>query len=308
VVKKKNPLLKIFLIVMVIEIAFVVISGNFSKQLKIGFDDGKFVFHNVKSHFDLQEKITEEFQPDEYIKQKNLKKDEIKIYRSNKIYKFFKIFTIAGDSTALGAFQLIRMLLIVDLILLFLAFLIRKNLFKKPSQPQIIFELVYTGLEDFVCETLGKEKVHFTPYIVTLFIFIWACNMIGMIPIPGFMEPTRNLNVPLGLGIVAVVVVHSTAIRVKGLWGHLQQYVNPVKNPLFLLDIIGELSKVVSISFRLFGNILGGAIIILVVSSLVKFIIFPVGLNLFFGMFVGTIQAFVFTMLALTYIGVEISE
>jgi F-type H+-transporting ATPase subunit a len=82
----------------------------------------------------------------------------------------------------------------------------------------------------------------------------------------------------------------------------------PHKNPLFLLDIIGEASKVVSISFRLFGNILGGAIIILVVSSLVKFVIFPVGLNLFFGMFVGTIQAFVFTMLALTYIGVEISE
>ena len=72
--------------------------------------------------------------------------------------------------------------------------------------------------------------------------------------------------------------------------------------------MVGELSKAVSISFRLFGNILGGSIIILVVSSLVKFIILPVGLSLFFGMFVGTIQAFVFTMLALTYIGAEIAE
>jgi F-type H+-transporting ATPase subunit a len=71
---------------------------------------------------------------------------------------------------------------------------------------------------------------------------------------------------------------------------------------------VGEVSKVVSISFRLFGNILGGAIIILVVSSLVKFVMLPVGLNLFFGVFVGTIQAFVFTMLALTYIGVELGE
>ena len=132
--------------------------------------------------------------------------------------------------------------------------------------------------------------------------------MIGMIPIPGFMEPTRNLNVPLGLGIFAVAIVHITALKVKGVWGHLQNYLNPVKNPLFLLDIIGELSKVVSISFRLFGNVLGGAIIITVVSSLVSYVVFPVGLNLFFGMFVGTIQAFVFTMLALTYIGVEISE
>jgi len=69
-----------------------------------------------------------------------------------------------------------------------------------------------------------------------------------------------------------------------------------------------KLAKVVSISFRLFGNILGGAIIILVVSSLVNYVVFPVGLNLFFGIFVGTIQAFVFTMLALSYIGAEIME
>ena len=102
--------------------------------------------------------------------------------------------------------------------------------------------------------------------------------------------------------------MHITALKVKGVWGHLKNYLHPGKNPLFLLDIIGELSKVVSISFRLFGNVLGGAIIILVVSSLVSYVVFPVGLNLFFGMFVGTIQAFVFTMLALTYIGVEISE
>jgi F-type H+-transporting ATPase subunit a len=75
-----------------------------------------------------------------------------------------------------------------------------------------------------------------------------------------------------------------------------------------VLDAVGEISKVVSISFRLFGNILGGAIIMLVISSLVKFILFPVGLNLFFGLFVGTIQAFVFTMLSLSYISVAVTE
>ena len=304
---KKSSLSKLFIIIAVIEIALVIISGNFSKEFVI-YKDGKFVFRNEASHFDLQDKITEEFQIDEYYRQKDITDDDIKIYGSNSIYKFFKIFTMFGESTAVGAFQLIRMLIIVDIVLLLLALFIRRSIAKKPNKPQIMFELVYTMLEDFVRETLGKERVHFTPYIVTLFIFLWVSNMIGMIPIPGFIEPTRNLNVPFGLGVFAVTVVHITAIKVKGLWGHLQQYVNPIKNPLFLLDIIGEVSKVVSISFRLFGNILGGAIIILVVSSLVKFIVFPVGLNLFFGMFVGTIQAFVFTMLALTYIGVEISE
>ena len=132
--------------------------------------------------------------------------------------------------------------------------------------------------------------------------------MIGLVPIPGFMEPTRNLNVTFGLGLMVIIVVHSVAIREKGFWTHIQNFINPLKNPLFILDAIGEVSKVASIAFRLFGNILGGAIIILVVSSLTKFIFIPVLLNGFFGIFVGTIQAFVFTMLALTYISVAIAE
>ena len=264
--KKLSPTLKIFLIFIAIEIAIVAFSGNFSKELKIGFDDGKFIVKNEATHFDLQEKITEEFQIDEHYRQIG----EIpKIYNSEKIYNFFK--TIFGEATAVGTFNLLRMLLIVDMVLLLMAYLIRKKLFTRPSKPQIMFEMIYVLLEEFVVETLGKEKRHFTPYIVTLFIFIWVCNMIGLVPIPGFMEPTRNLNVPLGLGFIAVVVVHATAIKVKGLWHHLQNYFNPIKNPLFILDLVGEISKVVSISFRLFGNVLGGAIIILVVSSLVKF-------------------------------------
>ena len=71
------------------------------------------------------------------------------------------------------------------------------------------------------------------------------------------------------------------------------------------LNIIGELSKVVSISFRLYGNIMGGSIIILVVSDLVYGLVLPPALNAFFGLFVGTIQAFVFTMLTLVYISVQ---
>ncbi len=301
--KKKRPMLKIFIIFFVVEALLVVLSGNFSKQIQIGFDKGKFVIRHVEFEYNLQNKITEEFQIDEYFRQTG---ETPEIYGSEKLYEFFK--KVFGEKSAIGSFQLLRMLLIVDLLLLFVALSIRKKLFGRPSKPQILFEMIYTSLEQFVSETLGKDKVSYTPYIVTLFIFIWVSNMIGLIPIPGFMEPTRNLNVPLGLGVFVVAIVHITAIKVKGLWGHLKNYINPVKNPLFLLDIVGEMSKVVSISFRLFGNILGGAIIILVVSSLVNFVVLPIGLSMFFGIFVGTIQAFVFTMLALTYIGVEIVE
>ncbi|MBC8416508.1 MAG: F0F1 ATP synthase subunit A [Candidatus Cloacimonetes bacterium] len=301
--KKKSPMLRIILIFFVIEIILVFLSGNFSKQLEIGFEHGKFRIRHVETEYNLQEKITEEFQIDEYYKQHG---ETPEIYGSEKIYNTFK--NIFGVEGAVGTFQLLRMLLIVDIVLLLTALFIRKNLARRPAKSQIIFELIYTSLEEFVSETLGEDKAYYTPYIVTLFLFIWVCNMVGMIPIPGFMEPTRNLNVPLSLGFMVVVVVHFSAIKFKGAWNHLQNYINPVKNPLFLLDIVGEVSKVVSISFRLFGNILGGAIIILVVSSLVSFVVFPIGLTLFFGIFVGTIQAFVFTMLALTYISVEITE
>ena len=301
--KKKKSLLKLFLLLFIIEVIIVIISSGYNKELQIGFEKGKFLLRNIEHPFNLQEKITEEFQIDEYYRQKGI---EPTIYGSKEVYIFFK--NTFGKENAISSFQLIRMLLIVDLILLLMALYIRRRLLSRPSKPQILFEMIYTALEEFVVETLGKQKANYTPYIVTLFIFIWTCNMIGLVPIPGFMEPTRNLNVPLGLGIFAVIIVHITAIKVKGVWGHLKNYVNFVKNPLFLLDIVSELSKVVSISFRLFGNILGGAIIILVVSSLVSFVVIPVGLSLFFGIFIGTIQAFVFTMLALTYIGVEISE
>ena len=301
--EKKKPLLRIFLIFFVVEAVLVFLSGNFSKELQIGFEDGKFKIRQAESEFNLQDRISEEFQIDEHYEHLG---ETPKLWGSEKLYHFFE--SRFNDPTPVGSFQLLRMLLIVDLLLIILALLIRKCLQARPSKSQLLFELIYTSLEEFVSETLGKQRAYYTPYIVTLFLFIWVCNMIGMIPIPGFMEPTRNLNVPLGLGFLAVLIVHASAIRFKGVWHHLQNYLNPVKNPLFLLDIVGEVSKVVSISFRLFGNILGGAIIILVVSSLVNFVVFPVGLNLFFGIFVGTIQAFVFTMLALTYIGVEIAE
>ncbi|MDP8209625.1 MAG: F0F1 ATP synthase subunit A [Candidatus Stygibacter australis] len=425
--KKKGNLRWVFLIFIVIEVALVLISSGFKKELEIGIDSGKLVIRNKASHYDLQDKITEDFQRDEflikntrlhlyeipdfqkfteylasdnpvmskafsvfntgiknhlrdsdttwnasiktelinelnkkvisnpkfyeagfkgYIKEhtteteyylSELKKKTpgltpLDISRLNRlviegiipetilsrqehlprIYGSYKAYQICrslfGETSALGAFYLIRMLLIVDIIFLLLIIFLKKSLSGKPSKGQLIMEMIYKTFEDFVSDTLGQDRLNFTPYIVTIFLFIWICNMVGLIPIPGFMEPTRNINVPLGMGIIVILVVHFTAIRVKGLWGHFEHYLNPIKNPLAALDIVSEFSKVISISFRLFGNILGGAIIIVVVSSLVSYIVLPVGLNLFFGIFVGTVQAFVFTMLALTYIGVEIAE
>lgn len=300
---EKGSLKRIFLIFFLLEIILLILSGGLTKSLEIGFENGKFVARHLPAHLDLQEEIKAEFQPDEYLLESGTQGE---IMGSAAIYNFFaKVF---GEKNALKSFMLIRILLILDLVLILIAFMTKKYLFDRPSKPQVLFEMLYSFFEEFVADTLGSKFKHYTPYVVTIFLFIWSANMIGLIPLGAFMEPTRNLNVPIGMGIITILVVHATAIKVKGVWGHFRNYINPIDNPLFILDIVGEVSKVVSISFRLFGNILGGAIIILVVSSLVKYLLLPVGLNLFFGIFVGSIQAFVFTMLALTYIGVEIAE
>jgi F-type H+-transporting ATPase subunit a len=300
--KKGISLKTLIIIIGVLEIGILILSGGLNKTGQIGFENGTFVMRNVVDEYSIQEAITEEFQPDLHLEETG---GVGAFYGSTRLYDFFH--SIFGSST-ISAFNLIRILIIVNIVILWIAFTIKKYLFERPSKPQILLEGVYEFFDGLVADSLGEERRNFTPYVVTIFLFIWVCNMIGMIPIPGFMEPTRNLNVPLGMGIVCIVVVHATAIRAKGLWGHLEPFVNPIKNPMCVLDAVGEISKVVSISFRLFGNILGGAIIMLVISSLVKFILFPVGLNLFFGLFVGTIQAFVFTMLSLSYISVAVTE
>ncbi|MBN1257169.1 MAG: F0F1 ATP synthase subunit A [Planctomycetes bacterium] len=131
--------------------------------------------------------------------------------------------------------------------------------------------------------------------------------------LPAFEEPTADYNVPLALAILFVLFIgHGGNIRKHGLWGYIKRsYFDPpgmmgiIMAPL---NVVSKLAELVSISFRLFGNIFGGAVIIIVVSGLLHNLVLPVGLLGFFGVFVGTVQAFVFTMLALTYISLGVAE
>ena len=141
------------------------------------------------------------------------------------------------------------------------------------------------------------------PVICSLFMFLLMSNWLGIIP--KLSEPTKDLNTPLGLGIMGFFIAHHAAIKTKGFRRYVKEYFEPIFF-MFPLNVIGELAKVVSISFRLYGNIVGGAIIILVVSHLIYSLILPPLLNCFFGLFVGTIQAFVFTILTLVYISVQV--
>jgi len=178
----------------------------------------------------------------------------------------------------------------------------KKSILPRPIQAlgELIVSLLYELTEDALGKDLAKT---YAPLICALFMFLLFSNWLGIIP--HLEEPTKDLNTTLGLGIMGFVIAHYAGIKSKGIKAYLKEYFQPI---FFMmpLNLIGELAKIVSISFRLFGNIMGGSIIILVVSYLTYSIILPPFLYAFFGLFVGTIQAFVFTMLTVVYISVQV--
>jgi F-type H+-transporting ATPase subunit a len=173
-----------------------------------------------------------------------------------------------------------------------------------PGPIQALGELIVSLLYELTEDALGKDLAKtYAPLICALFMFLLLSNWLGIIP--HLEEPTKDLNTTLGLGIMGFAIAHYAGIKSKGIKAYIKEYFQPI---FFMmpLNVIGELAKIVSISFRLFGNIMGGSIIILVVSYLTYSLILPPFLYAFFGLFVGTIQAFVFTMLTVVYISVQV--
>lgn len=199
----------------------------------------------------------------------------------------------------------VKMMIIIDILIIVTAFMATKVLRKVPGRLQSVFEIIGELFVGLVTQTLGENGRRHLPMLGSLFLFIWISNIIGTIPFAE--EPTRDLNVTVGHMLAVLCVVHFESIRVKGLGAYIKGYMDPffIMAPL---NVIGEIAKGVSLAFRLFGNILGGAIIIMVISYLIKYVFIAAGLNLFFGLFVGTIQAFVFTMLSMTYIAVAVAD
>lgn len=206
-------------------------------------------------------------------------------------------------------------------LLIFAGLKTTSNLKKVPGRLQALMELFTEAFAKICSDTLGDKGKIFMPYVSTLFLFILLSNWTGILPAFPFHieieEPTRDLNTTLGLGIISFLVSHLAAIKYRGIKSYIASYFDPwievggfkIPNVAFMpLNVVGELGKMVSHSFRLYGNILGGAIIIQVISNLTRYIALPIGLNFFFGLFVGAVQAFVFAMLALTYIAVLVEE
>lgn len=222
----------------------------------------------------------------------------------NEMGKVFQYILPIGDSKLAFNVHVIIFSWLVMFLLLIFGYLAARKKARLPGPFQALGEMLVFQLYSLTEDALDKELTKkYGPMIFSLFMFLLLCNWIGMVP--HLEEPTKDLNTPLSLGIMGFVIAHYEGIRSKGIKAYLLEYCEPFFI-MIPLNVIGELAKIVSISFRLFGNIMGGAIIIVVVSHLTYSVLLPPFLNAFFGIFVGAIQAFVFTMLTMVYISVQV--
>ncbi len=138
------------------------------------------------------------------------------------------------------------------------------------------------------------------PLIGTIFIYIGLSNLVGFIP--AVDNPTADLNTTLSLGLLVFVISHYEGMKVKGPLGYIKSFAQPTVI-LFPLNVVSEMAKPISHSFRLFGNMVGGGIIVMLIYQAAPWVL-PVPLHAWFDLFVGAVQALIFGMIAIAYIAV----
>ncbi len=273
---------------------------------------------------------------------------------------------------------------LVGAVLVFGGWMATRRMTEVPGRWQLAMELLVDFFDSLTQQALGERGRKYLPFVGTIFLFVWFSNMIGLVP--GFHEPTKDLNTPLSLAVLAIATAHLSCIVVKGFrtwWWEFFEPAFPAEGlggkiiaavfglitvglyawvasevcaavlptasatgkaatfavlgllaagivftavlgfqkkqvpnlPMAPLNFVGEVGKSVSLPFRLYGNIFGGAVIFVVISWLIYskfflpvFVGIPLVIMVFFGLFVGAVQAFVFAMLSMTYISVALAE
>lgn len=210
--------------------------------------------------------------------------------------------TLSLDINALFMSWIVMAIMIIGALLLRKGLQLKKELEEIPTRRQCLLEMLVELLQTQLGGAFQSWEfaAKLFPLLATLGIYILLCNWLGVIP--GFSSPTADINFPLSLGLMIFFLSHYYAVRRKGAGRYIKEFFEPYAW-LFLLNIVSEIAKPISHSFRLFGNLIGGAILIQIMSSFFPLIL-PVFLHAFYGLFIGAIQAMVFVLLAAAYITV----
>lgn len=175
-----------------------------------------------------------------------------------------------------------------------------------PGTFQNIVELVVEMLDNMVKAAMGKNAVKFANYIGTIFIFILLSNISGLL---GLRPPTADYGVTLPLGVMTFTLIHYNKFKYQKVSGVLKGLCEPW--PIWApINIIGDIAVPISLSLRLFANVLSGTVMMALIYGLLKWIavIWPAALHVYFDLFSGAIQTYVFCMLTMTYINDAIGD
>lgn len=171
-----------------------------------------------------------------------------------------------------------------------------------PGRLQGLVELVVSTIADQVEQVTGASGAPHVPLLGTLFLFIAAANLTLLIP--GVHPPTEHIETPLALALIVLGWTHAAGIRAHGLRGYLRHYIEP--SPLLApLHLLSELTRTFSLTVRLFGNMMSHGLVLAVVVMLAGLLV-PVPL-IAMGLLVGLIQAYIFTVLATTYVSAAVA-
>ncbi|MGB5822504.1 MAG: F0F1 ATP synthase subunit A [Proteocatella sp.] len=225
------------------------------------------------------------------------------------------MFTVSENVPLIGGLPITETITttwIIMAILILGSIILTKNLKRIPSGMQNTIELLVNTVYKLTEETMGNDKVGFAPYIGTLMMYLAVANLIGLL---GIRPPTADLNMTLALALITFFMIHFNGIRKKGIFGYLKGFTEPFIL-LTPINLIGEIATPISLSFRLFGNIVGGSIIMaLVYAALASFstallgidipilqVGVPAVLHVYFDVFSGLLQTFIFAMLTMVFV------
>jgi F-type H+-transporting ATPase subunit a len=201
------------------------------------------------------------------------------------------------------------MTVLLVLIVTGLALFLRSQLsVENPGKLQIVMEDVVGLFVSLLKENIGPKGPQYLPLIGTIGIYIFLSNMISKIP--GLMSPTSNINVTLGCALTVWIYYHLMGVKAQGIVAYVKHFAVPPGSPvalaplMLIIEIISHLSRVLSLSLRLFGNIFGEEMVVLILGSLIPFLV-PLPMMVL-GIVTGTLQAFIFVLLTMIYLAAAV--
>ncbi len=189
--------------------------------------------------------------------------------------------------------------------LLVAAILLTRNLkVEAPGKIQLLLESAIKWAYDFFDDTFGKENRGYTPYLITVLIYLAFSNTI--FAILGFKPPTKDLNVTIALALISLFLIETAGMRKKGIKGYIKHFKEPVAliTPINILEVA---IRPLSLCMRLFGNVLGAFVIMELIRILAPILV-PIPFSLFFDVFDGLLQAYIFVFLTAIFMNNEMEE